>query len=41
MAVSVSGPQARVSWEFVDRAAPIVKHCATALATDLTKQHTR
>ena len=41
MAVSVSGPQARVSWEFVDHAAPIVQHCATALATDLSKQHAR
>ncbi|GAA1443430.1 allantoin degradation transcriptional regulator AllR [Nocardiopsis tropica] len=38
MAVSVSGPEARVSWEFVERAAPIVQHCATMLATDLNNQ---
>lgn len=38
MAVSVSGPEARVSWEFVERAAPIVQHCAAMLATDLNNQ---
>ncbi len=38
MAVSISGPEARVSWDFVDRAAPIVQQCAAALATDLNNQ---
>jgi IclR family acetate operon transcriptional repressor len=38
MAVSVSGPEARVNWDFVDRAAPIVQRCATALAADLNNQ---
>lgn len=38
MAVSVSGPEARVSWDFVDRAAPIVQKCANVLATDLNNQ---
>ncbi|GAB3459646.1 allantoin degradation transcriptional regulator AllR [Streptomonospora sediminis] len=35
MAVSISGPEARVSWDFVDRAAPIVRRAALALAGDL------
>ena len=39
MAVSISGPEARVGWEFVDRAAPIVQHCAKTLATDLSGQN--
>lgn len=39
MAVSISGPETRVDWEFVDRAAPIVRHCAKALATDLSGQN--
>ncbi|GAB2491489.1 IclR family acetate operon transcriptional repressor [Nocardiopsis aegyptia] len=38
MAVSVSGPEARVHWDFVSRAAPIVQRCATALAADLNNQ---
>ncbi|WP_268959389.1 IclR family transcriptional regulator [Nocardiopsis coralli] len=38
MAVSVSGPEARVSWDFVDHAAPIVQQCAESLATDLNNQ---
>ncbi|NYI95417.1 IclR family acetate operon transcriptional repressor [Streptomonospora nanhaiensis] len=35
MAVSISGPEARVSWEFVTRAAPIVQRAAAELAADL------
>lgn len=38
MAVSISGPEARVGWDFVDKAAPIVQRCATALAIDLNNQ---
>ncbi|QBI53321.1 IclR family transcriptional regulator [Streptomonospora litoralis] len=34
-AVSISGPEARVSWDFVERAAPIVRHTALQLAGDL------
>lgn len=33
-AVSVSGPEARVSWELVARAAPLLQRTATALATE-------
>ncbi len=39
MAVSISGPEARVSWDFVDRAAPIVRRCAVMLADDLNNQN--
>ncbi|MBB6122001.1 IclR family transcriptional regulator [Nocardiopsis algeriensis] len=35
MAVSVSGPEARVGRGFVERAAPIVQECAARLAEDL------
>ena len=35
MAVSISGPEARVSWDFVERAAPIVRRVALQLAGDL------
>ncbi|MDT0302107.1 IclR family transcriptional regulator [Streptomonospora sp. DSM 45055] len=34
-AVSISGPEARVSWDFVARAAPIVRRTALQLAGDL------
>jgi IclR family acetate operon transcriptional repressor len=33
-AVSVSGPEARVSWELVARAAPLLQRTATALAAE-------
>ncbi|CAM4105240.1 allantoin degradation transcriptional regulator AllR [Nocardiopsis rhodophaea] len=39
MAVSISGPEARVSWDFVERAAPIVQRTAAALAGDLNHQN--
>ncbi|WP_460856519.1 IclR family transcriptional regulator [Nocardiopsis coralliicola] len=38
MAVSISGPEARVGWDFVDRAAPIVRAAADSLAGDLNNQ---
>ncbi|MDA2802973.1 IclR family transcriptional regulator [Nocardiopsis suaedae] len=38
MAVSISGPEARVSWEFVEKAAPIVQRTAYSLAGDLNHQ---
>ncbi|PSL00940.1 IclR family transcriptional regulator [Murinocardiopsis flavida] len=38
MAVSISGPEARVSWDFVERAAPIVQRSAASLAVDLNNQ---
>ncbi|WP_193374765.1 MULTISPECIES: IclR family transcriptional regulator [Nocardiopsis] len=38
MAVSISGPEARVSWEFVEKAAPIVQRTAHSLAGDLNHQ---
>ncbi|SHI83469.1 IclR family transcriptional regulator, acetate operon repressor [Nocardiopsis flavescens] len=41
MAVSISGPEARVSWDFVNRAAPIVQRCAATLAGDLNNQNQR
>lgn len=34
-AVSVSGPEARVSWELVARVAPLLQRTATALAAEL------
>nr|WP_017625189.1 IclR family transcriptional regulator [Nocardiopsis chromatogenes] len=38
MAVSISGPEARVSWDFVEKAAPIVQRTAHSLAGDLNHQ---
>lgn len=38
MAVSISGPEARVSWDFVERAAPIVQRSSSSLAVDLNHQ---
>ncbi|MEV2275092.1 IclR family transcriptional regulator [Nocardiopsis sp. NPDC049922] len=38
MAVSVSGPDRRVTWEFVERAAPLVQEAARTLASDLNHQ---
>ncbi|TDQ52050.1 IclR family transcriptional regulator [Actinorugispora endophytica] len=38
MAVSISGPESRMNWDFVDRAAPIVRRSAVDLAEDLTHQ---
>nr|WP_281203498.1 IclR family transcriptional regulator [Nocardiopsis trehalosi] len=38
MAVSISGPEARVGWGFVERAAPIVRRAAEHLADDLNHQ---
>ncbi|MDA8372203.1 MAG: IclR family transcriptional regulator [Nocardiopsaceae bacterium] len=38
MAISISGPEARVSWDFVEKAAPIVQRTAVALANDLNHQ---
>nr|WP_285757884.1 IclR family transcriptional regulator [Nocardiopsis ansamitocini] len=35
MAMSISGPESRVSWDFVERAAPIVRRIASSLAADL------
>ncbi len=39
MAVSISGPESRVSWDFVERAAPIVQQAALSLAGDLNNQN--
>lgn len=38
MAVSVSGPESRVSWDFVEKAAPIVQRTARTLASDFNHQ---
>ncbi|WP_028647231.1 IclR family transcriptional regulator [Nocardiopsis sp. CNT312] len=38
VAVSVSGPDRRVTWNFVKRAAPLVQEAARALAADLTQR---
>ncbi|MFC7329006.1 IclR family transcriptional regulator [Marinactinospora rubrisoli] len=38
MAVSISGPESRMTWAFVERAAPIVQRVAMALACDLNNQ---
>ncbi|RNL86248.1 IclR family transcriptional regulator [Halostreptopolyspora alba] len=38
MAISISGPEARVSWDFVDRAAPLVQRVALSLAGDLNNR---
>ncbi|NYE49067.1 IclR family acetate operon transcriptional repressor [Spinactinospora alkalitolerans] len=39
MAVSISGPESRMSWEFVEQAAPIVQRTAVSLAGDLNHQN--
>jgi IclR family transcriptional regulator, acetate operon repressor len=38
VALSISGPESRVTWEVVDRAAPILQRTAVQLAEDLNNR---
>ncbi len=41
MAVSISGPESRMTWDFVAKAAPVVRQAARDLADDLNNQAAR
>jgi IclR family acetate operon transcriptional repressor len=38
MAISISGPESRMTWDFVAKAAPVVREVARELADDLNNQ---